>query len=204
MISTINTLENKDESYIFIDISNVYIGFYNYIMYNHKRYNICNPNMNYNKLISILEEKKHIKKKILIGSKNKKNPKNNIKSEKEKKMFINLGYEVFLLERVNNKEKGVDELLHEKIMETLLFEIPGNIIIASGDGKKTDYSDNSFYKICVEALKKGWWVTIISWKNQLSRNYIIGTELCKVLKEKNIKDKFNILYLDNHVEELIF
>lgn len=204
MINTINTLENKDETYIFIDISNVYIGFYNYIMYNHKTYNICNPNMNYNKLISILEEKKKIKKKIVVGSKNKKNTKKSIKYEKEKKMFINLGYEVFLLERVNNKEKGVDELLHEKIMETLFLEIPGNIIIVSGDGKKTEYSDNSFYKICIEALKNGWCVTIISWKKQLSRNYIIGTELCKLLKEQNIKDKFNILYLDNHVEELIF
>lgn len=198
-----NILSNKNETYIFIDISNIYIGFYNYIMYNCKKYKICNPNMNYNTLFTIIEKEKNIKKKFIIGSKNKKNIRKLKKSEKEKNIFTKYGYEVFLLERVNNKEKGVDELLHNKIMETLLFELPGTIIIASGDGKSSDYTDNSFYKICVEALKKGWYVTIISWKKQLNKNYIIGSELCKILKEQNIKNKFNILYLDNHIEELI-
>lgn len=198
-----NILSNKNETYIFIDISNIYVGFYNYIMYNCKKYKICNPNIDYNTLFTIIEKERNIKKKIIIGSKNKENTKKVKKSEKEKKIFTKSGYEVFLLERINNKEKGVDELLHNKIMETLLFEIPGTIIIASGDGKPSDYSDNSFYKICLEALKRGWNVTIISWKKQLSKNYIIGTELCKMLKDQNIKNKFNILYLDNHIDELI-
>lgn len=197
--------DEKDNTYVFIDFSNIYIGFYNYIINNHKIYNICNPEMNYNMLFSIIEKDKNIKKKVLISSKSKntKNVKKYKKLEKEKNIFNKLGYEVYVLERINNKEKGVDELLHNKIMETLLFELPGTIIIASGDGKSSDYTDNSFYKICVEALKKGWYVTIISWKKQLNKNYIIGPELCKILKEQNIKNKFNILYLDNHIEELI-
>lgn len=184
-----------NNSYIFIDLSNIYIGFYNYIMYNNKKYNICNPKMDYNMLFSILEKDKKVEKRILVGSKNKKMEK--IKTLKK------IDYELFLLERVNNKENGVDDLLHEKIINTLLLESPGYIIIATGDGKKGDYTNNSFYNICIEALKLGWYVTIVSWKKQISKRYTLGEELYSLLKDFNIKDKFNILYLDNYVENLI-
>jgi hypothetical protein len=156
--------------------------------------------MNYNNLFKILEKEKNIKKKIIIGSKN---TKKNKKDKKYKKIFNELGYDVQLLERVNNKEQGVDELLHNKIMETLLFERPGIIIIGSGDGKCTEYTDNSFYKICIEALKRGWEVIIVSWKYQLNKNYIIGTEICNLLKNFDIKNNFKILYLDKYIEKLI-
>lgn len=184
-----------NNSYIFIDLSNIYIGFYNYIMYNNKKYNICNPKMDYNMLFSILEKDKKVEKRILVGSKNKKMEK--IKTLKK------IDYELFLLERVNNKENGVDDLLHEKITNTLLLESPGYIIIATGDGKKGDYTNNSFYNICIQALKLGWYVTIVSWKKQISKRYTLGEELYSLLKDFNIKDKFNILYLDNYVENLI-
>jgi hypothetical protein len=198
--------DEKDNTYVFIDFSNIYIGFYNYIINNHKIYNICNPEMNYNMLFSIIEKDKNIKKKVLISSKSKntKNVKKYKKLEKEKNIFNKLGYEVYVLERINNKEKGVDELLHNKIMESLLYSnTPGSIVIASGDGKPSDYGDNSFYKICVQALKTGWNVTIISWKYQLNKNYIIGDELCNILKNDNIKNKFNIVYLEKYIEMLI-
>lgn len=184
-----------NNSYIFIDLSNIYIGFYNYIMYNNKKYNICNPKMDYNMLFSILEKDKKVEKRILVGSKNKKMEK--IKTLKK------IDYELFLLERINNKENGVDDFLHEKITNTLLLESPGYIIIATGDGKKGDYTDNSFYNICIEALTLGWYVTIVSWKRQISKRYTLGEELYSLLKDFNIKDKFNILYLDNYVEKLI-
>lgn len=184
-----------NNSYIFIDLSNIYIGFYNYIMYNNKKYNICNPKMDYNMLFSILEKDKKVEKRILVGSKNKKMEK--IKTLKK------IDYELFLLERINNKENGVDDFLHEKITNTLLLESPGYIIIATGDGKKGDYTDNSFYNICIEALTLGWYVTIVSWKRQISKRYTLGEELYSLLKDFNIKDKFNILYLDNYIEKLI-
>lgn len=184
-----------NNSYIFIDLSNIYIGFYNYIMYNNKKYNICNPKMDYNMLFSILEKDKKVEKRILVGSKNKKMEK--IKTLKK------IDYELFLLERINNKENGVDDLLHEKITNTLLLESPGYIIIATGDGKEGDYTDNSFYNICIEALTLGWYVTIVSWKRQISKRYTLGEELYSLLKDVNIKDKFNILYLDDYVEKLI-
>lgn len=184
-----------NNSYIFIDLSNIYIGFYNYIMYNNKKYNICNPKMDYNVLFSILEKDKKVERRILVGSKNKK--------IENKKILKKKDYELFLLERVNNKENGVDDLLHEKITNTLLLENPGYIIIATGDGKKGDYTNNSFYNICIEALKLGWYVTIVSWKKQISKQYTLGEELYSLLKDFNIKDKFNILYLDNYVENLI-
>ena len=184
-----------NNSYIFIDLSNIYIGFYNYIMYNNKKYNICNPKMDYNVLFSILEKDKKVERRILVGSKNKK--------IENKKILKKKDYELFLLERANNKENGVDDLLHEKITNTLLSENPGYIIIATGDGKKGDYTNNSFYNICIEALKLGWYVTIVSWKKQISKQYTLGEELYSLLKDFNIKDKFNILYLDNYVENLI-
>lgn len=191
-----NFLNNEmNNSYIFIDLSNIYIGFYNYIMYNNKKYNICNPKMDYNMLFSILEKDKKVERRILVGSKNKK--------IENKKILKKKDYELFLLERINNKENGVDDLLHEKITNTLLLENPGYIIIATGDGKKGDYTNNSFYNICIEALKLGWYVTIVSWKKQISKQYTLGEELYSLLKDFNIKDKFNILYLDNYVENLI-
>lgn len=200
-MSSIISEKIKSDSYIFIDYSNIYIGFYNYIMYNHKKYNICNPKMDYNKLFSIIENDKKFKKKILVGSKSSKKTKNNIK---EKKIFKQLGYEIIFLERINNKEEGVDDILHENILNILSIEKPGTIIIATGDGKKGDYTDNSFYNICVNALNKGWNIKIISWKNQISKKYIIGSELCNILKDDNIRNKFDILYLDKYVEMLIF
>lgn len=89
-------------------------------------------------------------------------------------------------------------------METLLYsKTTGTIIIASGDGKQTNLTDNSFYKLCIQALKLGWYVTIISWKFQLSKKYIIGSELYNILKDDNIKNKFDILLLENYIEMLI-
>lgn len=192
---TIESEDNRD-TYIFIDFSNVYVGFYNYITKNYKKYKICNPKMDYDILFSIIEKNRNIKKKVIIGSENTKTKKNR-KLEKEKKKFNELGYETHILERINNKEKGVDELLHNKIMETLLYsDVPGSIIIATGDGKSSDYTDNSFYNICITALKKGWKVTVISWRYQLNKIY-------NVLEKDNINNKFNIIYLEEHIDLLI-
>lgn len=186
---------NNNDSYIFVDLSNIYIGFYNYIMYNNRKYNICNPRMDYNMLFSILEKDKKAEKTILVGSKDK-------KMEKIKKIK-KTNYELFLFERINKKEKGVDDFLHEKITNTLLLVKPSYIIIATGDGKEGDYTNNSFYNICLEALSIGWYVTIVSWRKQLSKKYILGEELNNLLRDSDIKNKFNILYLDNYIEKLI-
>jgi hypothetical protein len=59
-------------------------------------------------------------------------------------------------------------------------------------------------KICIDALEKGWNIKIISWKNQLSKKYIIGAELCSLLKDIDVKENFDILYLDNYIEMLIY
>lgn len=188
-------MDNKNNNYIFVDFSNISIGFYNYV---EKKYRIANPKINYKKLFSIMENKKTFKKKILVGSKNKK------ESDEIINTFRNYGYDVFILERNNNREICVDELLHGKIMETLLYSNePGNIIICTGDGKTSDYTDNSFYKICIKALTMKWKITIISWKNQLNKNYILGIELYNILKDTNIKKHYKILYLDNYAEEII-
>lgn len=194
-----------DNYYIFIDFSNITIGFYNHITTNYKKYNICKPKINYDVLISVIEKNKNVKKRVLIGSqKNIKQHQKKNKNDKIKKIFDKYGYEVHMLERNNNKEKCVDEILHGKIMETILYtDIPGCIVLCSGDGKSSDYTENSFYKLCIKALKIGWKVMIISWKKQISKNYILGPELCNLLKDNEIKNNYNILYLDNYVEKII-
>lgn len=199
----LNKLDNKsDNYYIFIDFSNITIGFYNHIINNYKKYKIVNPKINYDVLLSIIEKDKNVKRRVLIGS--QKNTKKNRNDKNNKKIFDKYGYEVYMLERVNNKEKGVDEILHGKIMETILYtDIPGCIVICSGDGKTSDYTENSFYKLCIKALKIGWKVIIISWKKQISKNYILGPELYNLLKNDDIKNNYNILYLDNYVEKII-
>lgn len=88
-------------------------------------------------------------------------------------------------------------------MEILLYEEPSTLIIASDDGKSSDYGDNSFYKLCLKALNMRWNVIVVSWKYQLNKNYIIGSEICSLLKDVDIKNNFKILYLDNYVEKLI-
>ena len=198
-----DSIKFQDDSYIFIDFSNIYIGFYNHIINNYKKYRICNPRMDYNILLSIIEKDKEFKKKVLVGSKSLKNTKKNKNEEKEKKIFDNLGYEIYMLERINNKEQGVDDLLHEKLIKTISYKESGHIIIGSGDGQNGNYTDNSFYNICIEALEKGWYVTIVSWKKQLSKKYIFGYELHNLLNDVDMKNKFNILYLDNYVDILI-
>ncbi len=54
--------EKVDDYYIFIDFSNITIGFYNYIINNYKKYNIVNSEINYDELFSIIEKDKTIKK----------------------------------------------------------------------------------------------------------------------------------------------
>lgn len=79
----------KKETYIFVDISNIYVGFYNYIIHNYKKYKICNPKIDYNTLFKIIEKERNIKKKIIIGSENTKKYR---KEKTYKKIFEELGF----------------------------------------------------------------------------------------------------------------
>ncbi|KAF8947458.1 hypothetical protein BGZ47_009084 [Haplosporangium gracile] len=69
-------------------------------------------------------------------------------------------------------EQGVDELLHLKMLETLLDHEPATIVLASGDGGDSEFGGGGFYAVIKRALNRGWHVEIISWEDQLSGVYL--------------------------------
>ncbi|KAG0293977.1 hypothetical protein BGZ96_001961 [Linnemannia gamsii] len=69
-------------------------------------------------------------------------------------------------------EQGVDELLHLKMLETLLDHEPATIVLASGDGNDSEFGGGGFYAVIRRALDRGWHVEVVSWEDQLSGVYL--------------------------------
>ncbi|KAJ5232076.1 hypothetical protein N7468_005032 [Penicillium chermesinum] len=68
-------------------------------------------------------------------------------------------------------EQGVDEILHLKILETLLdTEKPATIVLASGDAAKAEYS-GGFLTMVERALQRGWNVELVSFSQLTSFAY---------------------------------
>lgn len=58
-------------------------------------------------------------------------------------------------------EQGVDEILHLKILESLIdTEQPATIVLATGDAAEAEYSEG-FMKMVERALKRGWMVELV-------------------------------------------
>ena len=94
-------------------------------------------------------------------------------------------------------EQGVDEILHMKMLESLVDTVgPGIIVLASGDAAEAEYS-GGFFKNVERALKRGWKVELVSWSAGLSREYQAPAFL------KKWHDKFTIIELDDFSEELL-
>jgi hypothetical protein len=94
-------------------------------------------------------------------------------------------------------EQGVDESLHLKMCQSIIdCEIPSTMVLATGDGAEAEYSDG-FLSHVERALKKGWTVELVSWKQQTSSGY----------KSKRFRakwgDKFKIIELDEFMEFMI-
>ncbi|KAI8605502.1 hypothetical protein EDD21DRAFT_280598, partial [Dissophora ornata] len=68
-------------------------------------------------------------------------------------------------------EQGVDELLHLKMMETLLDHEPATMVVATGDGGDSEFGGGGFYAVIKRALDRGWQVEMVSWEDQLSGVY---------------------------------
>ncbi|KAF8923307.1 hypothetical protein BGZ58_003097 [Dissophora ornata] len=69
-------------------------------------------------------------------------------------------------------EQGVDELLHLKMMETLLDHEPATMVVATGDGGDSEFGGGGFYAVIKRALDRGWQVEMVSWEDQLSGVYL--------------------------------
>ena len=95
-------------------------------------------------------------------------------------------------------EQAVDEILHLKILESLIdySDKPSTIVLATGDAAVAEYSDG-FLKMVERALAKGWMVELVSFKLNTSSLY----------KRREFRTKwgqmFRWIQLDDYAEMLI-
>jgi hypothetical protein len=93
-------------------------------------------------------------------------------------------------------EQGVDEILHLKILESLLdTDEPATIVLATGDAAVAEFS-GGFMKMVERALQRGWTVELVSFAQ--------GTSYAYRKKEFRTQwgDQFQLVALDPYVEEL--
>lgn len=197
---------SDDPIHVFIDNSNILVGFLAYCRQHAKRSKgqRPKPTLDYNALFTILERERNIARKVLVASSPLYQP-----LEKAGQA----GYEVSVLKRVKSdtqtdfsdyqspfemeKEQCVDELLHLKILESLLdYHAPATLVLASGDGKDAEYFEGGFHKCVIKALERGWKVEIISWKRQLSQNFLNKKFLSKW------EGLYHVVFLDWFATEL--
>jgi hypothetical protein len=94
-------------------------------------------------------------------------------------------------------EQGVDEILHMKMLESIVdSKQPSTIVLATGDAAEAEYS-GGFLKNVERALSKGWKVELVAWGHSMSYAY-----RSKHFLEK-WKDQFMIIDLDEFSEELL-
>ena len=94
-------------------------------------------------------------------------------------------------------EQGVDEILHLKMCQSIIdTDEPSTMVLATGDGNVAEMSDG-FLAHVERALKRGWKVELISWRQQTNGGY----------RNKKFRTKwgeqFKIIELDDFVEDLI-
>ena len=94
-------------------------------------------------------------------------------------------------------EQGVDEILHMKLLESLIdTKEPSTIVLASGDAAEAEYS-GGFLKNVERALTNGWKVELVAWSATLSKEYQSEEFL------RRWKGRFSIVLLDDFSEELL-
>ncbi|KAK5168766.1 uncharacterized protein LTR77_006075 [Saxophila tyrrhenica] len=94
-------------------------------------------------------------------------------------------------------EQGVDEILHLKILESVVdAETPSTIVLATGDAAQAEYSEG-FMAMAERALRKGWRVELVSWSRNISAGYTR-----KGWREQ-WGERFRVVTLDDYAEELL-
>ena len=94
-------------------------------------------------------------------------------------------------------EQAVDEILHLKILESLIdAEKPSTIVLATGDAAEAEYS-GGFMRMVERALAKGWMVELVSFRLNTSSAY----------KRREFRQKWGAMFkwiqLDDYAEEMI-
>lgn len=175
-----------------------------------KHAKVKRPNLSFHGLSLVLERGRSTAKRVLVGS-----------SPVTREIFEarDMGYETSILERVEKEytgpntassgsetpgnykrkrkvEQAVDEILHLKILESVLDYPPSTVVLASGDGAAGEYSQG-FFKMIERCLIRGWAVEIVSFKRNLNGLY------SQKAFTKKWEGKFRTVALDSFAEELV-
>lgn len=101
------------------------------------------------------------------------------------------------------REQGVDEMLHLKMMETIMdAPVPGIMVLASGDGGDSEFGGGGFCAVVKRALERGWQVEIVSWEDQLSSVYVDLANLYGYNFSDDGQGHLRVLCLDWFAEKL--
>ena len=102
-------------------------------------------------------------------------------------------------------EQGVDELLHLKMLESIVDgKAPGagnaqvprpTMVVATGDAAEAEYS-SGFLKMIHRALEHGWEVEVAAWSANISMEY------WNLERSRQWKGRFRVIKLDDFAEEL--
>lgn len=95
------------------------------------------------------------------------------------------------------REQGVDEILHLKMLESLLeTERPATMVLATGDAAAAEFS-GGFRRYVVRALERGWHVEVVGWSANMSSAWFDRDFL------RSWGPRFRVCCLDGVVEELM-
>ncbi|KAF2436028.1 hypothetical protein EJ08DRAFT_222815 [Tothia fuscella] len=95
-------------------------------------------------------------------------------------------------------EQGVDELLHLKMLESVIdADEPSIMVVATGDAAQAEYS-GGFAAMIVRALKKGWKVELVAWRKSVSARY-----RDQEMQRWAVDGMFRIIELDGYAEFLL-
>lgn len=226
--------------HVFVDASNIMIGFKDLL----RKYNLPQYEMSFDSLALLMERRRPVAKRVLVGSHREANPLPQVtkliemckavgyecnvqeqvfiaREDSEKKKFFNdvnrLGWSRAIQRRSGSGsdsetgpaatpktpsapkwvEQGVDELLHLKMCQSLLdTKVPSTMVLATGDGAEAEMSDG-FLAHVERALRLGWKVELITWRQQMNGGY----------RRNAFRQKwgelFTIIELDEFLEDLI-
>ncbi|CAG8153591.1 unnamed protein product [Penicillium nalgiovense] len=212
--------------HVFVDVSNIMVGFHDSVKASRNiplSARIRRIHMSFANLALIMERGRQTAKRVLVGSDRLPSvdeaerlgyevnilervqkvkaitPRRNGKSRKNTVSSYQGGYsgpETVAAPGERWVEQGVDEILHLKILESLLdTEHPATIVLATGDAAVAEFS-GGFMKMVERGLQRGWNVELVSFSQ--------GTSYAYRKKEFRTRwgDQFKLVELDRYLEEL--
>ncbi|KAF4768511.1 hypothetical protein N7455_012310 [Penicillium solitum] len=212
--------------HIFVDMSNIMVGFHDAVKTSRNiplSSRIRRVHMSFANLSLIMERGRQTAKRVLVGSDRLPSVEEAERLGYETSILERVHKAKTVTPRRNNKswknhgsisqgassgpetvaasgerwvEQGVDEILHLKILESLLdTKDPATIVLATGDAAVAEFS-GGFMKMVERALQRGWNVELVS--------FLQGTSYAYRKKEFRTRwgDRFKLVELDRYVEEL--